>query len=110
MAIMEDISQIRVSSTSVDEYGQPVTVETVTVIKAIVSARVSGTNYDPDQIVLVQGITLYLPAGSTVFDDDKFIVRGKRYEIDGEAFDWRSGLGSWNPGVVVNLQREKNVG
>jgi hypothetical protein len=107
---MEDITQIRVSSTSVDKYGQPVPVETQIPIKGIVSARVSGTNYDPDQIVLAQGITLYLPPATVVLDDDKFIVRGKRYEVDGEAFDWRSGLGSWNPGVVVNLQREKNVG
>ena len=107
---MEDITQIRVSSTSVDEYGQPVTVEEEIPIKGIVSARVSGTNYDPDQIVLAQGLTVYFPAGTVVEDDDKFIVRTKRYEVDGEAFDWRSGLGSWNPGVVVNLQRETNVG
>jgi hypothetical protein len=107
---MESLTQIRVSSTSVDSYGQPVYVETQTVITGIVSARVSGTNFDPDQIVLVQGITLYLPAGTNVRDDDKFIVRGKRYEIDGESFEWRSGLGSWYPGVVLNLQREANVG
>lgn len=107
---MEDITQIRLSSTSVDEYGQPVFVETATTIKAIVSARVSGTNFDPDQIVLVTGLTVYLASGTVVEDDDKFIVRGKRYEVDGEAFDWRSGLGSWTPGVVVNLQKEQNVG
>jgi hypothetical protein len=55
-------------------------------------------------------LTLYLPAGTDVQDDDKFTVRGKVYEIDGEAFEWKEGLGSWNPGVVVNLQREKDRG
>lgn len=107
---MERITQIRLSSTSTDSYGQPVYTETQIALDAIVSARVSGTNYDPDQIVLVEGITLYLPGGTDVQDDDKFIVRGKRYEVDGEAFDWRAGLSAWNPGVVVNLQKEKNVG
>jgi hypothetical protein len=109
---MEDITQIRVSSTSVDSYGQPVYVETPISLKAIVSARLSGatTNFDPDAITVIEGLTLYLPPATDIRDDDKFIVRGKRYEIDGDSFDWRSGLGSWNPGTVVNLQREKNVG
>jgi hypothetical protein len=53
-------------------------------------------------------LTLYLPTGTEVEDGDRFLVRGKRYVIDGEAFDWRDGLGSWNPGVVVNLTREQN--
>jgi hypothetical protein len=79
-------------------------------LQAFVSQRVSGTNFDADQIVLTDGLTLYLPAGTDVQDDDKFVVRGKVYEIDGEAFDWKNGLGAWNPGVVVNLQREKDRG
>lgn len=107
---MEQISQVRLSSTSVDEYGQPVYVETETTVTAIVSARVSGTNFDADQIVLTEGLTLYLPPALDVQDDDKFIVRGKRYEIDGEPFDWRQGLGTWTPGTVLNLQREKDRG
>jgi SPP1 family predicted phage head-tail adaptor len=107
---MESLIQIRLSSTSVDSYGQPVYVETQTTVNGIVSARVSGTNFDADQIVLSEGLTVYLPSGHNVQDDDKFIVRGKRYEVDGEAFDWRQGLGTWSPGTVVNLQREKDRG
>jgi SPP1 family predicted phage head-tail adaptor len=107
---MESIIQIRLSSTSTDSYGQPVYVETQSSVNAIVSARTSGTNFDPDQIVVTDGLNLYLPSGHDVQDNDKFIVRGKRYEIDGEAFDWRSGLGSWAPGTVVSVQREKDRG
>jgi hypothetical protein len=107
---MEDITQIRVSSTSVDEYGQPVYDEEEIPLKAIVSARTGTTNFDPDAITIIDGLTLYLPPGTVIEDNDKFVVRGRRYEINGEAFDWRSGLGSWNPGVVVNLQKEGNVG
>jgi hypothetical protein len=53
---------------------------------------------------------LYLPSGLSVLDDDTFTVRGKVYEIDGEAFDWRDGLGSWSPGTVVNVQRQVDRG
>jgi hypothetical protein len=60
--------------------------------------------------VVSDGLTVYLPSGYDVQDNDKFIIRGKRYELDGEAFDWRDGLGNWAPGTVVNLQREADRG
>ena len=107
---MESITHTRRNSTSVDSYGQPVFTTTTSTVNAIVSARVSGTNFDADQIVVTDGLTLYLPSGHDVQDDDTFTVRGKVYEIDGEAFDWRAGLGSWSPGTVVNLQRQIDRG
>ena len=107
---MESITRIRRNSTSVDSYGQPVYTTTETTLNAIVSARVSGTNFDADQIVITDGLTIYLPTGTDVQDDDRFVIRSKTYEVDGEAFDWRDGLGSWAPGVVVNLQREADRG
>ena len=107
---MEDISQVRRNSVGTDSYGQPIYSTTTINVQAIVSARVSGTNFDADQIVVTDGLTVYLPSGHEVLDDDKFVIRGKSYEVDGEAFDWRDGLGSWSPGTVVNLQREIDRG
>lgn len=107
---MESITRTRRSSTSTDSYGQPVYTTTTADLQALVSARLSGTNFDADQIVVTDGLTIYLPSGTDVQDDDKFTIRGKVYEIDGEAFEWRDGLGTWSPGVVVNLQREKDRG
>ena len=107
---MESITQTRRSSTSTDSYGQPVFTTTTSTVSATVSARVSGTNFDADQIVVTDGLTIYLPTGHDVQDDDTFTIRGKLYEIDGEAFDWRDGLGSWSPGTVVNLQRQIDRG
>lgn len=107
---MESITRTRRSSTSTDSYGQPVYTTTTATLQAYVSQRLSGTNFDADQIVITDGLTIYLPAGTDVQDDDTFTIRGKVYEIDGEAFEWKEGLGSWNPGVVVNLQREKDRG
>ena len=107
---MESVTRIQRNSSGTDAYGQPVYVDTETEILAMVSARVQGTNYSPDEIVVADGLTLYLPAGTEVEDSDRFRVRGKVYAVDGQAFDWVSGLSSWNPGVVVNLQLEANLG
>jgi SPP1 family predicted phage head-tail adaptor len=107
---MESITQTRRNSTSVDSYGQPVYTTTTSTVNAIVSVRVSGTNFDADQIVLTEGLTIYLPSGHDVRDDDTFTIRGNTYQMDGDPFDWRNGLGSWSPGTVVNLQREKDRG
>lgn len=107
---MESITQTRRSSTSTDSYGQPVFTTTTSTVQAYISARISGTNFDADQIVVTDGLTVYLPTGTNVQDDDTFTIRGKVYEIDGEAFAWQNGLGSWSPGVVVNLQRQIDRG
>jgi hypothetical protein len=107
---MELVQIIRRSSVSVDEYGEPVFVLTEIDVQALVANRTSATLFEAAEISLVQGLRLFLPAGTEVQDDDRFRVRGKVYEMDGDAFDWRDGLGSWNPGVVVDLQKESERG
>ena len=103
---MESITQIKRSSSSTDSYGEPIITETSVSIQAIVSARVSGSNFDPDEIIVTEGLTVYLLPGTVVGDDDRFLIRGKYYEIDGEAFEWKDGIGDWSPGVVVDLVRQ----
>lgn len=105
---MELLTQIRLSSSATDSHGLPIWVETEIQLQGIVAARTSNTVTEADAITISQGLTLYLPSGTDVQDGDRFLVRGKRYIIDGEAFDWRDGLGNWNPGTVVNLVREQN--
>jgi hypothetical protein len=107
---MESITQIQRSSSGTDSHGLPVWVETRITLHAIVAARSSGLTTEADAFTITQGITLYLPTGTQILDGDKFEVRGKVYVIDGEPFDWRDGLGNWNPGTVVNLTREQNGG
>ena len=109
---MELVQIIRRSSASVDEYGEPVFITTEIDVQALVANRTAmGTTlFEAAEISITQGLRLFLPAGTEVLDDDVFRVRGKTYQMDGEAFDWRDGLGSWNPGVVVDLQREAERG
>jgi hypothetical protein len=105
---MESITQIRQSSSATDSHGLPIYVETEIALQGIVAARSSSLVTEADALTITQGLTLYLASGTDVQDGDRFLVRGQRYVIDGESFDWRDGLGAWNPGVVVNLTREQN--
>ena len=105
---MESITQIRLSSSATDSHGLPIQVETNIELFGIVAARSSSLVTEADALTITQGLTLYLPSATEIQDGDRFVVRTKRYVIDGEPFDWRDGLGYWNPGVVVNLTREQN--
>lgn len=105
---MELITQIRRNSSGTDSHGLPVWVETTITLNAIVAARSSNLLTEADAFTITQGLTLYLPSNTPILDGDRFEVRGKTYVIDGEPFDWRDGLGNWNPGTVVNLTREQN--
>lgn len=106
---MESLTQIRRSSGETDIHGLPVWVDTNIELFGIVSARTSSTLTEADAVTITQGLALYLASDTDVVDNDRFIIRGKLYIIDGEAFDWKNGLGSWSPGVVVNLKREANA-
>jgi hypothetical protein len=109
---MESVQIVRRSSVSEDEYGEPVFTTTEIDVQALVANRTAmGTTlFEAAEISIMQGLRLFLPAGTEVLDDDVFRVRGKTYQMDGEAFDWRDGLGAWNPGVVVDLQKESDRG
>jgi hypothetical protein len=106
---MELVTQTRLSSNSVDSYNLPVIVRTDTTLNAAVSPRTTTKTVGASETTIIEGLTLYLDAGVVVNPTDEFTVRGQLYLVDGEAFDWHSGIGNWNPGVVVNLRRSQNV-
>ena len=105
---MELITLIRLSSSGTDSYGQPILVETETELEAKVAARMGSKTVGAAEITVTSGLTVYLPSGTDVQNNDIFVVRGIRYVLDGEPFDWRNGLGNWSPGTVIDLQREVN--
>lgn len=105
---MELITQIRQSSSGTDPYGEPIIVTTETDVSATVAARTGSRTVGAGEVTVTSGLNLYLPPATDIQNDDVFIIRGERYVLDGEAFDWRNGLGSWTPGTVVSVQREVN--
>jgi hypothetical protein len=105
---MESITQIRQSSAGTDDYGEPIIVTTEIELTAIVAARTGSKTVGAAEITVTSGLTLYLPPAADIHIKDVFVVRGQRYVLDGEPFDWRNGLGNWTPGTVIDLQREVN--
>jgi hypothetical protein len=105
---MESITQIRQSSAGTDAYGEPIIVTTEIVVEAYVGARTGSRTVGAGEVTVISGLDVFLPSGTEVQNNDVFVVRGERYVLDGESFDWRNGLGNWNPGTVVSLQREVN--
>lgn len=105
---MESITQIRQSSSGTDAYGEPIIVTTEFTLEAYFGARTGSRTVGAGEVTVISGLDVYLPANTTVLNDDVFVIRGERYVLDGEAFDWRNGLGYWNPGTVVSLQKETN--
>jgi SPP1 family predicted phage head-tail adaptor len=105
---MESVTRLRKTFSTTDAYGLPIYSEGSTTFQAAVTSRTTSKTVGASEITITDGITLYLPGGTDVKNDDVFVVRGKRYQVDGEAFNWVSGLGSWNPGVVVDLRRDEN--
>jgi hypothetical protein len=74
----------------------------------MVGARTGSKTIGAGEVTVISGLDVFLPPGTNVQNDDVFVVRGERFVLDGEAFDWRNGLGNWNPGTVISLQREVN--
>lgn len=64
---------------------------------------------DGNRNLVIEGLTLYAPAGTTVGEHDRVVwphPGGAEYEVDGDVADWTAG--PWpNPaaGVVINLTR-----
>ncbi|BAU99618.1 hypothetical protein [Aurantimicrobium minutum] len=101
----ESVTIIRRTLGAVDDYGNPTfTTAEVTVPGCLVGW---GSTNEP---VTVEGspidtqMMLYMPAGSTVQDEDIFVVRGNRYVKDGFSQEWTSML-NVSKGVVVALRR-----
>jgi hypothetical protein len=105
---MESILQIQQSSSGTDAYGEPIIVTTEKELTGLVAARTGSKTVGAAEVTVTSGVTLYLPPATEIKNDDIFVVRGIRYVVDGEPFDWRNGLGHWTPGTVIDLQREVN--
>lgn len=105
---MEPVTQIRHTSGANNAYGVPTTTSTEITLQAKVAPRTSQTTVGASENTITDGLTLYLASGTDVQTDDLFRVRGTTFIVDGEAFNWVSGLGSWAPGVVVDLRKMSN--
>jgi len=88
-----------------DTYGNDVWTTTETVVDGcIVWPRTSSELVQGQDMVIV-GLTLLAPAGTTIQPTDQVKVAGVTYEVDGQPGDWTSPFTSWDAGVQVALTR-----
>jgi len=105
---MQVITRIRQVSVGVDSYGEPIIETTETELYAKVAARTGSKTVGAAEITVTSGLTVYLAPEIDIQNNDVFVYLSQRYVLDGESFNWINGLGSWNPGTVIDLQREVN--
>lgn len=78
-------------------------------------AEIRGCGFDPGASIeprdgssqrVITTPTLYPPKGLPIGPRDRITVRGARFEVEGNAADWRHPMTGWDPGLlVVNLRR-----
>ena len=109
-------------SATTDAHGNPVQshADAVPVAVHAVGPRLAQEPGDPNRWIVVEGLTVYAPAGTVigahdvvvwpfkVDDAGQVVVYGDEYDVDGDLADWARG--PWaNPaaGVTFNLTRSE---
>jgi len=103
----ETVTVITRTKTGVDGKGNDVYGETPTDVAGAVVWPTGSTETLQRQDQVSTGLTVLLPASSPVKPTaiSAMLVRGDRYEVDGNPSDWRSPFTSRRPGYEVHLTR-----
>lgn len=101
----ETVTIIRRTLGVADDYGNPTfTTANFEVPGCLVGWGATSEPVTAEGSPIDTQMTLYMPAGSTIQDEDVFVVRGDQYVKDGTAQTWSSML-NVSKGVVVSLRR-----
>lgn len=67
-----------------------------------VAPRVQTEPDDPNRYTVVEGLTVYAPAGTSLGAHDRVVWADREYEVDGDVADWARG--PWaNPAAGVTF-------
>lgn len=68
-----------------------------------------GTSDEPttalDPLRVETSLTVAMPPGTDVDSLDRLVVRGRRYSVIGDPFDYVHPMTGWRPGVLVKVTR-----
>lgn len=76
----------------------------VPVRRVAVVPRMSTETHTADRATVVIGHMVVLPRGTVIGPQDRVVVRGITYSVDGEISDYRHPTTGSTPGLVVNLK------
>lgn len=102
----ETVTIKRKAIAGVDDYGN----ETYTTTEIVVSNALLGFGatdepIDASRNAVDASVTLYLPSGTVILEEDVFEVRGSDFVKDGDPMAWESPFSGWNLGVVVKVRK-----
>lgn len=100
----EPITVITRTKNGVDGYGDDTSTETSTTVTGAFAPTSTAELTDGGDTVISQP-QAYLPPGTVVTPTSVLVIRGNRYEVDGDPADWRQPFTGWNPGIAVPLRR-----
>lgn len=97
----ETVVRLRSTGGGFDRYGDPIpgTDDETPIDGALVAFASSSEPVVVGRNSVITQDTLYLPEGTDALATDRFRVRGKEYEIEGEPADWAGA------GVVVAIKK-----
>lgn len=92
--------------TGTDDYGNETYAESEILVRdCLIAFGQTDEPVDADRKPIDASLTLYLPSGTEILDDDVFEVREKDFVKDGDPLTWKSPFESWSLGVVVKVRR-----
>lgn len=57
------------------------------------------------QSTVIEGVDVLAPPGAVIHPEDRLIIGGETYQVDGRPFAWRSELTGTEAGVLVSATR-----
>ena len=105
--IGESVGVVR-PTTSTDRYGNSSRSYGSTATHTITGCAFdpgSSTEDNDGRTATITAPTLYCPPGANLLASDQVLVRGTRYEVDGEPATWRDPFGSAVGGVTATLRK-----
>lgn len=73
-----------------------------------VAPRFANVSVDPRSVPVVVGLTVYGPTRS-MNSDDRLVIDGLEYLLDGEPAVWENPFTGWAPGIEVPVKRAQSV-
>jgi hypothetical protein len=102
----ETITIRRRSKASTDDYGNPTyTTTTITVKDALIAFGGTSEPIDAERNAIDSKLSIYLPNGTAIEDNDLFIIRGTQWVKDGIAQEWVSPFTGMDGGVLVSVRK-----
>lgn len=97
----------RRTSDSVDDYGNVIyATEQIVVDRVLIALGSTASMEEVARLAIDSGLTLYMPHGTVILEDDLFEVNGDMWEKDGDSEPWDT-VNAFEVGVVVKLRRRR---